>query len=172
MRIPKGVHLDLGSSAKALIVDRAAERIADVLDAGVLVSIGGDVAVAGAPRPGGWAIGIAEESRTPFDQVDQVVAIAAGGLASSSPSVRRWQMGDTTHHHIIDPATGRSVTPYWRLVSATGASCVDANAATTAALVWGADAVARLTPLGQSVRLVREDGLIISVNGWPLEDGQ
>ncbi len=172
VRIPRGVRLDLGSSAKALIADRAAARIADAVDAGALVSIGGDVAVAGTPPPGGWAIGIAEESRTPVDQVDQVVAITQGGLASSGPSVRQWQMGGTTHHHIIDPATGRSVDPYWTLVSATGASCVDANAATTAALVWGADAVDRLAPLGQSVRLVRADGRVVLVNGWPGEEAR
>jgi thiamine biosynthesis lipoprotein len=56
------------------------------------------------------------------------------------------------------------------LVSATGASCVEANLVTTAALVWGADALDRLTGFTQSVRLVRADGAVLSVNGWPLEE--
>jgi thiamine biosynthesis lipoprotein len=167
VRVPRGVQLDLGSSAKALAADRAAARCANELDAGVLVSIGGDVAVAGDPPAGGWAVGIAERSATPADQVDQVVAIGHGGLASSSPSVRAWMSGPRPVHHIIDPRTGDCVPMYWILVSATGSSCVDANALTTAALVWGADAVPNLDRFDQSVRLVRNDGQIFVVNGWP-----
>ena len=43
------------------------------------------------------------------------------------------------------PATASS--PYWVLVSATGASCVEANLVTTAAIVWGADALDQLAAL-------------------------
>ena len=92
-RIPKGVRLDLGSSAKALLADRAAAHIADALRSGSLVSVGGDIAVAGEPPPGGWAIGIAVDSSAGADEVDQIVAIRQGGLASSSTEVRTWQMG-------------------------------------------------------------------------------
>ena len=70
-------------------------------------------------------------------------------------------------HHIVDPATGDCVAPYWRLVSASGHSCVDANAASTAALVWGRLAVEKLVALGQPARLVRHDGEVIALNGWP-----
>ena len=55
VRIPRGVRLDLGSTAKALAADRAAARIAGRIGAGALVSLGGDVAVAGPPPAGGWA---------------------------------------------------------------------------------------------------------------------
>jgi thiamine biosynthesis lipoprotein len=72
-------------------------------------------------------------------------------------------------HHIVNPRTGDCAEPYWSLVSATGASCVDANMVTTASLVWGAQALDRVRGLGQSVRLVRLDGAVFSVNGWPLE---
>ncbi|MGP0029707.1 MAG: FAD:protein FMN transferase [Acidimicrobiales bacterium] len=169
VRIPRGVRLDLGSSAKALIADRAATRIADAVGSGALVSIGGDVAAAGAPPRDGWAVGIALSSATPVDEVDQVVAIRRGGLASSSTSVRTWTRGDRTVHHIIDPTTGDCVPPYWALVSATGPTCVEANAVTTAALVWGRDALRRLCTFDQAVRLVRHDGRAFSLNGWPAE---
>ena len=168
-RIPAGTRLDLGSSAKALLSDRAATRIAGELGSGVLVSIGGDVAVAGEPPPDGWAIGIAVDSATDLDDVDQVVAIRNGGVASSSTAVRTWQMGSAHHHHIVDPSTGRSASPYWILVSAAGASCVDANALSTAAVVWGDQALERLGPFGQAVRLVRHDGTVFTLNGWPGE---
>jgi FAD:protein FMN transferase len=167
VRIPKGVRLDLGSSAKALLADRAAEHIVDELGAGALVSIGGDVAVAGVPPPEGWAIGIAVDSSTGPDDVDQVVAIRRGGLASSSTETRTWQMGCEPVHHIVNPATGRSAGPYWRLVSAAGASCVDANALSTAAIVWGDRAIERLRSFDQAVRLLRHDGEVFTLGGWP-----
>jgi FAD:protein FMN transferase len=166
-RIPQDVHLDLGSSAKALATDRAAAHIARELRTGTLVSIGGDIAVAGTPPPEGWAIGISVDSATRPDDVDQVVAIRHGGLASSSTEVRAWQMGSAQVHHIVDPATGRSSSPYWRLVSAVGATCVDANALSTAAVVWGDQALERLRPFGQAVRLLRQDGEVIVLGGWP-----
>jgi len=169
VRIPRGVRLDLGSSAKALIADRAAARIADVVGSGALVSIGGDVAVAGPPPPQGWAVGIATSSATPVEEVDQVVAIRRGGLASSSPLVRTWARGSRMVHHIVDPRTGDCVPPYWTLASATGTSCVEANAITTASLVWGKDALERVKSLDRAIRLVRHDGRAFSLNGWPEE---
>jgi thiamine biosynthesis lipoprotein len=169
VRIPHGVRLDLGSTAKALAADRAAVCIARGIGSGVLVSLGGDVAVAGVPPAGGWAVGIARESSAPAGEVDQVVAITQGGLASSATAVRSWRAGERSVHHIVDPATGDSAEPYWVLVSATGRSCVDANLVTTAAIVWGEQALRKLARFDQSVRLVRADGEVFSVNGWPLE---
>jgi FAD:protein FMN transferase len=167
VRIPRDVRLDLGSSAKALVADRAAARIAGALGSGVLVNIGGDVAVAGLAPPGGWPVGIAVESSTPVDEVDQVVSVHRGGVASSSTSVRTWTAGSRTVHHIIDPRTGDCVAPYWSLVSATGASCVEANALTTASLIWGERALHLLARFDQAVRLVRHDGHTFFVGGWP-----
>lgn len=169
VRIPRGVRLDLGSTAKALAADRAAARIAANVGGGVLVSLGGDVAVAGPAPAGGWAVGIARESSTPAEQVDQVVAITHGGLASSATAVRAWTAGGREVHHIVDPRTGDCAEPYWVLVSATGGSCVEANQVSTAAIVWGATALEKLPGFDQAVRLVRHDGKVFSVNGWPME---
>ncbi|HXQ90653.1 MAG TPA: FAD:protein FMN transferase [Acidimicrobiales bacterium] len=169
VRVPAGIHIDLGASAKALVADRAARRIAPRAHTGVLVSVGGDVATAGAPPEGGWAVGIAADSNTPLDDVDQVVTIESGGLASSATAVRTWHRGGRRLHHIVDPATGDSVTPHWTLASATGATCVEANAASTAAVVWGRRAPTKLEALGQPARLVRHDGQVFTVLGWPTE---
>jgi thiamine biosynthesis lipoprotein len=170
VRIPRGVRLDLGASAKALVSDRSVDRLANQLDTGVLVSVGGDVAVAGPPPPDGWPIGIAVDSAAPGRDVDQVVAIRQGGLASSSTAVRTWKVGSETVHHIIDPSTGYSAPSYWTLVSLTGSSCVDANALSTAAIVWGDQALDHLRPFGQAARLLRHDGLIFTLGGWPEAD--
>lgn len=170
VRVPPGTHIDLGASAKALVADRAAGRIAGALGTGVLVSIGGDVATAGGPPEGGWAVGIAISSSTPVAAVDQVVSIESGGMASSSTSVRTWQRGGRLLHHIVDPATGDCVAPFWLLVSVSGASCVEANALSTAAVVWGRRAVPKLVDMGLAARLVRHDGEVIALNGWPSDD--
>ena len=170
MRIPRGVKLDLGSSAKALIADRAAARIAGAVGAGALVSIGGDVAVAGEPPPEGWAVGIAVSSSRPPDEADQVVAIRRGGLASSSPSVRRWTVGDREVHHIVDPTTGDCVSPYWTLVSATGCQLRRGQRRHDRGAGVGSTRLLRRVPsFDQAVRLVRHDGRIFSLNGWPEE---
>jgi FAD:protein FMN transferase len=167
VRIPQGVRLDLGSSAKALAADKAAARIADQLGTGVLVDLGGDVSVDGPAPDGGWAIGIALASSARGDDADQVVAIRQGGLASSSTTVRSWTAGTERVHHILNPATGSSSDPYWSLVSAAGPSCVDANALTTAAVVWGPQALERLASYGQPMRLLRHDGAVFTLGGWP-----
>ncbi len=80
--IPDGVHVDLGATAKAFAADRAAARLADELGCGVLVNLGGDVAVGGDAPAGGWAVGIASECTVPGAAADQVVAVRIGGLAT------------------------------------------------------------------------------------------
>ena len=44
VRLPPGVELDLGATAKALVADRIADRVARTCGCGVLVSLGGDIA--------------------------------------------------------------------------------------------------------------------------------
>src|SRR5205823_1088321 len=90
IRAPTGVELDLGATAKALAADRAASAAATATRAGVLVSLGGDVAVAGAPPPRGWPVRIADDHAAPLDGSGPVVSVVAGGLASSGTQVRRW----------------------------------------------------------------------------------
>ena len=55
LTMPAGVQLDLGATAKAWAADRSAARIAQQLGGGVLVSLGGDIAVAGPPPAAGLA---------------------------------------------------------------------------------------------------------------------
>jgi thiamine biosynthesis lipoprotein len=167
IELPAGVHLDLGATAKAFAADRAAASIAAGLSCGVLVNIGGDVAVAGEPPEGGWRIGIADNSAVSPDQVDTVVAIFAGGLASSGIGARAWRRAGRLVHHIIDPATGAPAEPYWRLVSASGPTCVAANAASTAAVIWGPDAIGNLASMNVPARLVDLDGIVHRTGGWP-----
>jgi thiamine biosynthesis lipoprotein len=169
LRLPLGVELDLGATAKALAVDRSAEAATRDAGCGVLVGIGGDIAVAGSTPTDGWAVGIAEDHATPSTDVDTTVAIRTGGLATSSTTVRQWRSGTRTLHHVIDPRTGRPSDSHWRTVSVAAASCVDANVASTAGIVLGAAAPAWLEERRLPARLVARDGTVMRVGGWPAE---
>ena len=135
VRVPAGVSLDLGASAKALAADRAASAAAARTGAAVLVSLGGDIAVAGPAPAGGWPVRVCEDHRSGPDAPGQTLSIGGGGLATSSTTTRRWRRGAEDAHHIIDPARGLPVRAVWRTASVAAASCVHANAASTAAIV-------------------------------------
>ena len=171
VRIPSGVHLDLGASAKALVADEAAVEAAAAAGCGVLVNIGGDMAIAGSSPAGGWEVRVTDDHAAPADAPGQTIRIERGGLATSSTTVRRWQRGDGDVHHILDPRTGEPAAVVWRTVSVTAPSCVDANAATTAAIVLGLDAPAWLSQRGYPARLVDAAGTLVHLNGWP-EQGE
>jgi FAD:protein FMN transferase len=167
--VPKGVALDLGATAKAFAADRAAQAAHRASGVGALVSLGGDVAVAGPPPVDGWRIGVSDDHRSPVGSVSQTVSIVSGGLATSSTTVRRWTVGRRTAHHLIDPRTGRPATGRWRTVSVAAGSCLDANTASTAAIVRGDSASTWLECLGLPARLVSIGGDVVCVAGWPVE---
>jgi thiamine biosynthesis lipoprotein len=170
VRVPRGVEIDLGATAKALAADRAAAAAHRATGSGVLVDLGGDIAVAGPAPAGGWPIHVTDDHRAPAGALGQTVAIAAGGLATSSTTVRRWRTDAGPAHHIVDPRTGRPVDEVWRTVSVAAGSCVDANAASTAAIVFGDGALHWLDGLGLPARLVRRDGRVVVAGGWPSEE--
>ncbi len=90
LRVPPGVRLDLGATAKAMAADRAAAAgAAAAPSCGVLVSLGGDIAVAGPAPAGGWPVGLADGHRDAT--ASATVALRAGGLATSSTTQRRWR---------------------------------------------------------------------------------
>jgi thiamine biosynthesis lipoprotein ApbE len=166
--VPRGVELDLGATAKALASDLAAAAALRVIaGGGVLVSLGGDIAVAGEPPGGGWAIQASEDSATPLSDAAESVSITSGGLATSGTTVRRWVRGGTELHHIIDPATGLPAETCWRTVTVAAGSCVDANIASTAAIVIGEGAPAWLEARRMAARLVHRDGSVVRTGGWP-----
>jgi thiamine biosynthesis lipoprotein len=168
VRVPDGVRLDLGATAKALAADRAAVRALDAAGAaGALVNLGGDIATAGAAPPGGWAVRVAGSHRAAVEEPGQDVRIASGGLSTSSTTVRRWRRRGGDAHHIVDPRTGAPAAEHWRTVSVAAATCVDANIASTGAIVLGAPARAWLEDAGLPARLVSAAGAVEVTAGWP-----
>jgi thiamine biosynthesis lipoprotein len=84
--------------------------------------------------------------------------------------VRRWRTRDREVHHIIDPRTGEPACEVWRTASVTAGSCVDANVASTLAIVVGEAAPAWLARHQLPSRLVASSGEVTLVCGWPSEE--
>ena len=78
VRVPQGVELDFGATAKALCADRAARAIADATGAGVLVSLGGDVAIDGPPPDSGWPLLIADDHAADPSSDGQRIVVRVG----------------------------------------------------------------------------------------------
>jgi thiamine biosynthesis lipoprotein len=169
VRVPAGLVLDLGAIAKAWCADRCAARIHRELGVGVLVSLGGDIATAGTGPDGGWIVRVQDLPDINTGPNALVVLSDGCAVATSSTITRTWQRGTSRLHHILDPATRRPAEPIWRTVTAAANSCVDANAATTAAVVRGRAARPWLASRGVAARLVERDGRVHTVGGWPSE---
>jgi len=165
--IPRGVELDLGATAKALAADLAAAAALKAVGGGVLVSLGGDIAVAGEAPPGGWRVQASEDSAAPISETEETIGIRSGGVATSGITVRRWVRGGVELHHIIDPATGLPADGGWRSATVVAGTCVDANVASTAAIVMGPNAPAWLEMNRLAARLVHRDGSVLCTAAWP-----
>ena len=174
-QLTNGAQLDLGATAKAWAADRCAGIIAAKTGSGVLVSLGGDIAVAGPPPAGavggGWSVRVTDDHAAGPDAPGQTVTIRSGGLATSSTTVRTWAVGGQRVHHIINPATGQPAVSCWRTVSVAAGSCVDANTASTAAIIRSEAALPWLQSAGLPARLVRQDGSVETTAGWPSDPG-
>jgi thiamine biosynthesis lipoprotein len=169
LRLPPGIRLDLGATAKGVGADRAVRAVmsANGSAGGVLVSLGGDIAVAGTPPQDGWPVTVAEEPDRDCPPRGQLVRLPVGAVATSSVTVRHWRRGGVELHHIVDPRTGRPADGRWRTATVAAATCADANAASTAAIVAGARAGEWLAATALPARLTGHDGRICDLNGWP-----
>jgi thiamine biosynthesis lipoprotein ApbE len=163
VKLPAGVSLDLGASGKAWAADRSANAVLTRLGTPVAVDCGGDIAVRGQAPEGGWPVRVAASVGA---EDWQDVAVFDGGLATSGTTARRWRRGNIELHHIIDPATGLPARTPWAMVSAAAATCVEANAAATAAVILGVRAPAWLEELTIPARLVAVTGDVRFTGGW------
>jgi FAD:protein FMN transferase len=162
-----GVSLDPGATAKALAADHAAAAAHRAAGSGVLVGLGGDFASAGPAPPEGWRIRVTDDHRSGVEAPGQWITVHTGGLATSSTAIRRWRASGETVHHLLDPASGRPASSGWRTVSVAAASCLDANIASTAAIIRGEPALGWLHTLGLPSRLVSDRDTVVHVAGWP-----
>ena len=131
------------------------------------MNLGGDIAVAGDGPVGGWHVRVTDDHAAGPGSAGQTVQVSGGGLATSSTTTRTWASQAGRLHHVFDPRTGRPAEVVWRTVSVAAGTCVDANTASTAAIVRGGAAPAWLESSRLPARLVRRDGSALRVAGWP-----
>lgn len=166
VRLPQGVELDLGATAKALTADRAAARAEQVVGSAVLVNLGGDLAIAGCGPRTPFPVVVSEDHRV---SAGPTIYVGDGGLATSTTKVRRWTLNGTERHHLVDPHTGLPAVSPWQTVTVAASSCVAANTATTAAIVMGQRARGWLEKQRVPARLVGTDGSVVALNDWPAD---
>jgi thiamine biosynthesis lipoprotein len=118
LRLPPGITLDLGATAKGVGSDRAVRAVMSATghEGGVLVSLGGDIAVAGTPPRDGWPVAVAEEpDQAGPSQLVRLAAersrprrsTAAGGGAAARCCTTSWTRGPGA------PRTGRGARQPW-----------------------------------------------------------
>lgn len=151
VRLPRGVRLDLGGSAKGMAVDAAAALLggfeAFAVDAGGDIRLGGTT---GQPR----AVVIDHPLRQgPAHEF----TLAVGAVATSGLRSRLWATGRDVAHHLIDPSR---LAPAWTGViqaTALGPSALEAETLAKVALLRG--------PLAGRVVLQRHGGALILDSG-------
>ena len=168
VRVPAGVCLDLGASAKAWAADRAAAAAAAESGCGVLVGIGGDIATSPArPRRTGWrSTSPTTTAATPRPRARRHDPLGRAGHLEHRGAPLAARRGTRCTTSSIPPPA-RPWRDSWRTVSVAAASCADANIAATAALVRSREAPPWLARAGLPARLVAWDGSVTSVAGWP-----
>lgn len=129
-----GVKIDLGGIAKGYAVDNA---IAILKNCGIkngLVSAGGDSRILGDRQGRPWMMGI----RHPRNKNDIAVKLPLSNTAiSTSGDYERFFIEDgKRYHHIIKPATGKSVKSIWSVTVIAGSSIL-ADALSTTVFVLG-----------------------------------
>lgn len=165
LRLPPGVRLDLGATAKASAADRCAQAVQRALGCGVLVGLGGDIATSGPAPGGGWQIRVQDLDT---DQPAFLALPAGWAISTSSTRKRTWTAdgGASSRHHIVDPATGLPATDTWSAVSVVAPRCVDANAVSTAVVVKGRGGRSWAERTGLPIRLLDGES-VIRLNDWP-----
>jgi thiamine biosynthesis lipoprotein len=167
VRLPAGVHLDLGGIGKGAAADEVSEELLGSAPAGVrgvAVNLGGDLRARGeAPAPHGWVVAVDDPLGTGRTGV---VALAAGAVATSTRLRRAWARGGQPLHHLIDPATGTPAASGLASVTVVAGEAWRAEVLAKAAFVAGADDGARLvTAAGATGLLVTDEGDVVELDG-------
>lgn len=156
--LPPGLTLDPGGIGKGLAADMVVDELIAGGAAGALVGIGGDLAAAGtAPSDAGWLVAVED----PFDPSATLLtlAIASGGVCTSSTRSRRWRQDGAETHHLIDPSNGGVSPTDLAAVTVAAATACAAEVRATSALLLGSDhAIRELDGLGLAGLAVTERG--------------
>jgi FAD:protein FMN transferase len=165
VELPAGTTIDAGGIGKGLGADMCVEMLLAGGAAGALVCVGGDLRVAGeAPREDGWHIGVDD----PFREGDAAsVALADGGIATSSALTKAWTTPTGDAHHMIDPDDGHPSREPIASSSVVAGSAAWAEAWSKVAYVRGiTDTLAALDAIDLGGLCIGENGHIRHNGAW------
>lgn len=163
--LPTGRAIDLGGIAKGWTAALIANRLASF--GACLISMGGDIAVRGAPSgQSGWSVKVANPNA---NQPVCEVMLSNTAIVTSGVDYRRWQTLDgQIRHHIIDPRTGQSAATDVRTVTIIHPDAPTAEAYSKAVLLLGSQAGLNwLTQRWDAAGLVVSDsGTVYATSNW------
>ena len=136
LKLPAGMQIDLGGIGKEYAVDRIAGLLRDQFEPGILVNLGGDIAITRV-RQGGhdWHIGIEDPNRS--QQASSSLKISRGAIATSGDARRCILHRGKRYGHIINPKTGWPTADSPRSVTVMAGTCTDAGIIATLAMLQG-----------------------------------
>jgi thiamine biosynthesis lipoprotein len=136
LKLPAGMQIDLGGIGKEYAVDRIAGLIRDQFETGVLVNLGGDIAVTRERNDGcHWHVGIEDPDRS--QQASSLLKISRGAIATSGDARRYIMHRGKRYGHILNPRTGWPVEQSPRSVTVAAGTCTDAGIIATLAMLQG-----------------------------------
>jgi thiamine biosynthesis lipoprotein len=154
--LPAGMRLDLGGIAKGWIAEQAAGVLRRYAQA-CAVSAGGDMFLSGLPSgEPHWQVAL-EDPRDP-EQNLAVLNVTEGAVATSSITKRRWQQGQRTQNHIIDPRSGEPVETDWLSVTVVHPQAAGAEVFAKALLIAGSAGWESLNQSNQEIIAIAVDG--------------
>jgi thiamine biosynthesis lipoprotein len=157
--VPAGGAIDLGGIGKGFAADIVAEELIESGALGVLVNVGGDISVLGAPYLGGdaWVIGIEDPGSAPSHVA--CISLVQGGVATSGTTIRRWTSPNGENaHHLIDPKTALPAATSLLTATVIAGDAATAEVFATAAMMGdGPSAVALLDQVGLAGLMVATD---------------
>jgi FAD:protein FMN transferase len=101
-----GMCIDLGGFAKGHAVDCAVQRLRERGIRHAYVSAGGDSRVLGDRRGRPWSVAVRHPRAA--DQIVALLPLEDVAVSTSGDYERYFERGGVRHHHLLDPATGRS----------------------------------------------------------------
>lgn len=143
-RIELGYELDSGGIGKGLGAQLVAEELLRHGAIGAMVSLGGDVVVAGSYPDTGWRISVGDPLGRPDAEPISVV-LREGSICTSGSLKRRWldESGQVVHH-VLNPRTGQALQSPVAAASAIARTGWQAEVLATVALVGGPEAAGKL----------------------------
>lgn len=158
-----GLEVDLSGVAKGHAADLVAARLDAAGLHSYLIDVGGELKARGRKADGSlWRVGI-ERPLPGRRQVQRVVAMDGGAVATSGDYRNFFERGGRRYSHTIDPRTGCPVTHALASVSVLAGRAMTADALSTAMMVLGPDeglALAERLGVPALFMLRKHDGVV------------